>query len=325
MLRISLPIRRRVSRSGSRLEMKSRTDSHSASIVNRGATEAWHFTRRVVQKMRELAFETAFYARLGQTWPERLSVVKLIAKLYAARLMPFDTFGWETTIRVRGSRYCVGVRTSEAFIFHEIYESRQYDRHPDFVPQRGWTVFDVGANIGVFTVLQARKGANVYSFEPNLESYRRLSKNVAMNHLTDRVHLFATALGDEPGTGTMKVSRGGTTGGVVIPATKDGLLQGPSVPIVTLDQVVPTLAASRIDLLKIDAEGSEVAVLRGAERTLRTVQRVIVEYHSRDLLRSVEDILARAGFSQELLVDYYPEDLAAGQEEVGILYLRRLN
>jgi len=96
------------------------------------------------------------------------------------------------------------------------------------------------------------------------------------------------------------------------------------VSIATLDQVVTTLAVSRIDLLKIDTEGSEVAVLRGAERTLRVVLRIIVEYHSRDLLRSVEDILARAGFSREALVDYYAEDMAAGQEEVGILYARRL-
>ena len=304
--------------------MESRPDSHSAAIANRGATAGGHFTRRVTQKARELAFETAFYARLGRTWPERLSVVKLVAKLYAARLMPFDTFGWETTIRVRGIRYCVGVRTSEAYVFHEIYEFRQYDRHPDFIPQSGWTVFDVGANIGVFTVLQACRGANVYSFEPNPDSYGRLSKNVAMNHLTDRVHLFASALGDKPGTGTMQVSRGGTTGGVVIPATEGGVVQGPSVSIATLDQVVTTLAVSRIDLLKIDTEGSEVAVLRGAERTLRVVLRIIVEYHSRDLLRSVEDILARAGFSREALVDYYAEDMAAGQEEVGILYARRL-
>ncbi len=294
--------------------------------ITDGITEATsRFVRRVRLKVRELSFETRFLARLGQTWPERLSLAKLVAKLYAARLMPFETIGWETTIRVRGAKYVVGVRTSEVYVFHEIYESRQYHRHADFQPQSGWTVFDVGANIGVFTILHATEGANVYAFEPNPESYGRLRRNVALNGLAHRVQLFASALGDEPGIGTLHVTRGGTTGGVVVPATERAPLPGAAdIPITTLDRILPTLQVPRIDLLKIDAEGSEVAVLRGAERTLGTVQRIIVEYHSRDLLCSVEEILARHGFSREMLVDYYAEDSATGQEEVGIVYARRL-
>jgi hypothetical protein len=95
-----------------------------------------------------------------------------------------------------------------------------------------------------------------------------------------------------------------------------------AVPIAALDEVVSTLPGSSIDLLKIDAEGSEV-VLRWGERTLDHVQRIMVEYHSRDLLRQVREILARKGFAQEMIVDYYAEDAAAGQAEVGILYARR--
>lgn len=274
-------------------------------------------------KVRALIWETRFFARLGQTWPERMSIARLVAKLYMARLMPFKTHRWETTILVRGAKYVVGVRTSEIFIFHEIYESLQYERHADFIPQSGWTVFDVGANIGVFTVLQATQGAIVYSFEPNPDSYSRLSRNVAANKLRDRVRLFPTALGDERGVGSLHVIGGGTTGGVVTPVEADASASGVAVPIATLDEVVSTLPGSSIDLLKIDAEGSEVAILRGGERTLDHVQRIMVEYHSRDLLRQVKEILARKGFAQEMIVDYYAEDAAAGQDEVGILYARR--
>src|SRR5262245_50345458 len=120
--------------------------------------------RRIQLRAGELAFETRFYAGLGQTWSERLSVAKLMAKLYAARLMPFDTFHWETTIKVRGATYVVGVRTSEPYVFYELYQSHQYERHSDFVPQSGWTIFDIGANIGIFTILQAKRGARVFAF-----------------------------------------------------------------------------------------------------------------------------------------------------------------
>src|SRR5207245_7095778 len=123
----------------------------------------------------------------------------------------------EETSLVRDAIYVVGVRTPEICIFHEIYGWLQYNRHIDFVPQSGWTVFDVGANIGVFTLLQATQGARVYSFEPNPDSYGRLLRNVTANKLNDCVRLFPTALGDERGMGSLHVIGGGTTGGVVAP------------------------------------------------------------------------------------------------------------
>lgn len=280
---------------------------------------------RLQSKWRALVWETQFLAGFGRTWQERMSIAKLAAILYAARLMPFDTYRWETTIFSRGARYVVGVRTSEIFVFHEIYEALQYDRHPAFVPQSDWTVFDVGANIGVFTVLLAKQGATVFSFEPNPDSHSRLSRNVAANQLSDRVRVFPTALGDTHGMGNLHVINGGTTGGVVTPISGGASAAGVAVPIATLDEVASALPEQSIDLLKIDAEGSEVAILRGGEQTLDRVQRIIVEYHSRDLLKQVKEILDRKGFSEEMIIDYYAEDIAAGQDEVGILYARRIH
>ena len=278
---------------------------------------------RLHLKARELLWETQFLARLGQSWRERFSIAKLAAILYAARLMPFDTYRWEATVLARGSKYVVGVRTSEIFVFHEIYGALQYDKHPEFVARSGWTVFDVGANIGVFTVLLARRGATVFSFEPNPNSYSRLSRNVTANKLSDRVRIFPTALGDERGMGSLHVVKGGTTGGVVTPVNGKTPASGVAVRIATLDEITSTLPSLSIDLLKIDAEGAEVAILRGGEQTLDHVQRIIVEYHSRDLLHQIRKILDRKGFLEEMIVDYYAENAAAGQEEVGILYARR--
>lgn len=261
-------------------------------------------------KLREFIWETRFLAKLGQTWPERMSIAKLVVLLYFARL--FSAREWETTIVVHGARYVIGVRTSEIYVFHEIYNFGQYSRDAEFIPRNGWTVFDVGANIGIFTVPQAMHGATVFSFEPNPESYRRLLRNVALNNLRN-VQLFPTALGDKQGIGSLHVTIGGTTGGVVVPVNDRAVTSGVAVPIATLDEVVSTLPVLSIDLLKIDAAGSEVVILLGAERTLNRVQRIIVEYHSLD----------RKGFAQEMLVDYYAEDKAIGKDETGILYARR--
>jgi hypothetical protein len=72
-------------------------------------------------KLREFVWETQFFAKLGRTWSERMSIAKFMMMLYVARLMPFSTRKWEATIVVRGARYVIGVRTSEIFVFHEIY------------------------------------------------------------------------------------------------------------------------------------------------------------------------------------------------------------
>lgn len=281
--------------------------------------------KRLHLKARELAFETEFYSGLGQTWAERASIARLVAKLYAARLMPFDTLGWEADIVVRGVRYVVGVRTSEVYVLHEIYSVHQYERHPNFVPQPGWTVVDVGANIGVFTIQQGARGAKVYAFEPNPNCYRRLARNVNANFLADRVRLFPSALGDMHGTVKLFVEDGGTTGGFVVPAEAPGTDQAPTVAITTLDRMVDALQLPPIDLLKIDTEGSEVAVLTGAQQTLRKVRRIIVEFHSRDLLRRVSEILDRNGFSRLPVIDYVAQDTQTGQDEVGLLYAHKLN
>ncbi len=119
----------------------------------------------------------------------------------------------------------------------------------------------------------------------------------------------------------MEVAKGGTTGGTVLAGGVGESAK--SVSITTLDQIVPALAVSRIDLLKIDVEGAEVEVLRGAAHELRTTQRIVLEYHSREWLRQCEELLNAHGFLREILVEYYPEDAATGQDEVGITYYSR--
>ncbi|MGZ7006745.1 MAG: hypothetical protein ACXVLX_14170, partial [Ilumatobacteraceae bacterium] len=122
---------------------------------------------RFRSKARELAFEGRTVPRLGTTWVERLTLMKFLAMLYAARIVPTLSRGWQATIRVRNKRYVVGLRTSEIYVFHEIYEIQQYDRDENYMVQPCWTVLDVGANVGVFTLHAVTRGATVYAFEPN--------------------------------------------------------------------------------------------------------------------------------------------------------------
>jgi FkbM family methyltransferase len=119
------------------------------------------------------------------------------------------------------------------------------------------TVFDVGANIGqsVKKYLAEFPTATIHTFEPVPSTFAKLAKNVGGN---PRVRLHQLALSSAPGELMMEptddpctalVSENGT-----IPVKAD-----------TLDNIVPT---GRINFLKIDAEGHDLEVLKGASNLL---------------------------------------------------------
>lgn len=253
---------------------------------------------------------------------ERASITKFVLLLYVARAMPVDTYGWNTTVHLHDRNYRIGVRTSEIYVFDEVYGERMYDRLEEYSTRAGWVVVDVGANVGVFTALAAGRGAEVHAFEPNRGCFDRLSWTVHANDLAERVHLFNLAVGEQDGSATLKVTRGGTTGGTVV-TTAEPSVAGVQVEMSTLDSWAGRQGITRLDLLKIDVEGAEGDVLRGAESILPATARVIAEYHSLDLLRELDEILTSHGFVRDLRFVYCEEDPDAGVDEVGYGYWSR--
>jgi FkbM family methyltransferase len=206
----------------------------------------------------------------------------------------------------------------EVFTFREVYIERVYEQEADFIPAAGWTVFDLGANIGVFTIQQALRGAHVYAFEPNPDCFRRLSRTVRENELDRHVRLFNDAVGAAPGMGVLEVPNGWSVHGIVRPRAESAPNGEPAVTITALDSIMPSLGVARIDLLKIDVEGAEVDVLRGATQTLSLVERLIVEYHSPELREKVTALLHSHGFTSLRHVKARNADTGAG-----VLYARK--
>ena len=262
--------------------------------------------------------------RLAKGPIETARVLRLFVKVLVWRLTG-STGQQDETLRLRGVTHVFGQGTGELLIPAEVYGSGGYDRLADFVPQPGWIVFDVGANAGVYTVQQARRGAYVYAFEPNPDCCRRLRKSVHLNNLDGRVTATGCALGAAPGSAELRVPEGLTTMGSLRPEWSPGA--GAShvpVEVQTLDQVVRSFAIDRIDLLKIDVEGLELDVLQGARESLRIVARLIIEYHSVELGRRVVESLAAQGLTTVL-----DEKMYQGDEESykgvgrGLLFARR--
>jgi FkbM family methyltransferase len=151
----------------------------------------------------------------------------------------------------------------------------------------GDSVVDVGANIGVYTLLVARlvgRSGRVFAFEPTPQTFRRLQENLTLNH-AEWVTAQQVAVSDRRGTMTFTTDR--DTGNCF---TFDASYAGHSisVPVTTLDEV---LGETRCSLVKVDAEGAEPLILSGARRALAEHRLSVLQ------LELVERFVKRAGSS----------------------------
>jgi FkbM family methyltransferase len=186
--------------------------------------------------------------------------------------------------------------SSELTPFQEVYLDRVYDFIPAGIPAMGQTVFDVGANIGEYTIRQALrvgKEGLVFAFEPNPDAYSRLLRNIQINDLSNVVS-FPVAVSRASGKVLFNKDPRSTLAGRIVDAGAQADLSSEmiSVDAVSLDEIVESRQIRIIDVLKIDVEGSELLVLDGARRhALPITRNIVLEYHSPELRNEVEQIL----------------------------------
>lgn len=143
-------------------------------------------------------------------------------------------------------------------------------------------VVEVGANIGTITVPLAKKAHTVFAFEPEPTNAELLKQNLLDSGVSSKVFEFPAALGDHMGHANLPVldySQPKVNGGAVALLSEDASGDGNetivSVPIYTLDSYTEF---GKIDLIKIDVEGHELEVLKGARETIaRDRPRLYVE------------------------------------------------
>lgn len=145
--------------------------------------------------------------------------------------------------------------------------------------------FDVGANIGIVSMLVAKRspGADVHSFEPEPRNADYLRRNISTNGL-DRITVHECAVGAEPGSVRLYVAAEAGAGTHSIMSDGSGDRESIDVPMVTIDTVAEQISADPT-IMKIDVEGAEMDVLRGMEGVLRrgSIRELFVEVHPRQL------------------------------------------
>lgn len=151
-------------------------------------------------------------------------------------------------------------------------------------------VIDVGANIGFHTVLFGKniETQRILAIEPIPSVVKRLKSNIELNGIQNKVHLFEGVASDSKGKTEINTISGkeefSSIGKIVHPSAETEDSKTLSVATSTLDILV---ASHDLDpgLIKIDAEGAEHLVLKGATETLKKYRPIIVSELSDYLLR----------------------------------------
>lgn len=196
------------------------------------------------------------------------------------------------------------------------------------------TILDIGANVGQFAVAAAKMfpDATVYSFEPDPDTVQALRKNVSA---IERVKVRELALGEEPGEVVFNVNKN-TQVSSILPLHPGRLEAFPdatvtktiNVPLDTLDRVFRNVEMESPILLKIDVQGYEDRVLKGAVELLQRVDYILFEASMKQLYEGertfVEMIKLMEGFGYVFLrpLNHHVSPLNGEVIEMDVLFRR---
>ena len=179
--------------------------------------------------------------------------------------------------------------------FYDDYEYRQIDTLLNAMRVRGCDLFvDIGANIGVYTILVAKSGAaaRVVAFEPDERNRMQLGANLLLNRLTNKVTIFDDAVTSCSGQIAFCPSPDSSTGQSIIAAGAGSI----TVNAVALDDIFAE-EGKRV-FIKLDIEGHELEAIRGMSELLRRNQVYLqIESFTANAQRLV-DMLSALNFKQ---------------------------
>jgi FkbM family methyltransferase len=199
------------------------------------------------------------HPRLGSLLAKALHQVT--SRMRSPRLKVVRGFTWELDL---GEVIDASLYFSGSF---EPLAERILERHL----AAGDVVIDVGANVGYHTLPMARRvgeGGLVLAVEPNPSTRARLERNLSLNPISN-VRVLPVAVGDRDlDSRRLRIQSS-------YPLSGESAREEIDVPIRTLDRIVADHQLARVDLIKIDVDGQEGGVFRGAAATLERFRPVL--------------------------------------------------
>ena len=192
------------------------------------------------------------------------------------------------------------------------------------------TFYDIGANIGIYSLYYAKsKTGSVYSFEPSVFNLRQLAKNISINTMNDRITILSNPLSNLTGVATFmngNIDEGGALSAFGVNYGYDGKLIDSDIKYSVLgfsldDLLKNGLISKAPSLIKIDVDGIEHLILRGAKNTLEndSLKSIFIEVNDdfEEQSVGVKRLLESAGFT---LKEKRQSDMIKGSPKFGSIY-----
>ena len=184
---------------------------------------------------------------------------------------------------------------ADSFSRFELDTKAWIDGLPD-----GSVIWDIGAHVGAISLYAAKKGHRVFAFEPHADNYSVLCRNLHLNELSGVVTAYGIGLGTKTELNVLKLSgqEAGSAMNTVGQAKSQfgeiemALDQG--VVVVTGDDLLQQFGLPQPYAIKLDVDGNEPEVLRGASQVLRGASTLLIEIEgdnkgARDVLQPIEE------------------------------------
>lgn len=155
--------------------------------------------------------------------------------------------------------------------------TEDYQKYKEWKIKKGDIVFDVGAHIGSFSIYAANKGAKVYAFEPDKKNYQNLLKNIKLNNAHSQIIPFNFGIYSSDGKLSFYTSLANPAGNSTI---SDANKKEKKIQVKKLSTIFKMIDVKKIDLLKMDIEGSEYEIFEKlTDSEFNKIEKIVGEYH----------------------------------------------
>ncbi len=171
----------------------------------------------------------------------------------------------------------------------------------------GDVFWDIGANVGVFSLYAAQaKSLDIYAFEPSTLNFSLLVEHMALNNMAQSIKALPLAFSDHTGMETLyfKSSEAGAACNALNEAQDQFSVFTPElkheVLVFSVDDFIKNYSAAAPTHIKLDVDGIEKLILKGAKQTLQSVETLMIEiegHNEND--EQILELIAAAGLKQD--------------------------
>ncbi len=200
-----------------------------------------------------------------------IRLISWTARCFIQKAVTVNLRKWDVQMLLPGDWRGLG---KFLFVFGEDYEPELAILERFLSP--GKTFIDAGANFGIYSLVASKlvgQAGQVIAFEPTAQSFAVLGQNIALNGSTN-VLAFQAALSDKEGTSWLHYGTDPVRNSLGKDPSADS--GGEYVATGSLDNVLQRAGVRCVDVIKMDVEGAEELVLRGAKKIVTSMRPVII-------------------------------------------------